>query len=53
MTGSFETCWGVELDGRVYMRWLTLVEAALMVRFDGGKSKIVLLDSEARTYEAL
>jgi hypothetical protein len=26
------------------MRWLTLVEAALMVRFDGGKSKIVLLN---------
>jgi len=35
------------------MKWLTLTEAAAMLRFDGGLSKIVLLDTKDRSYEAL
>lgn len=45
--------WGVERNGRVYLRWLTLSEAAAMVLFEKGEAKIVWLDPETRSYEAL
>lgn len=53
MAGNPEACWGVEKDGRVYLKWLTLSEAAAIVLFEKGQAKIVWLDVENRSFEAL
>ncbi len=56
MAGNTEASkphWGVEKNGRVYIKWVTLSEAAALMLVDRENAKIVWLDPQTRSFEAL